>query len=135
MSECKLSDLEINLRVAKFQYSGATVEQYKPKPTLLGGLVNPESKHKVSSVEVRFNDLCYVINYIEDWRYAGQLVDECNISLVQDVGKCEAEITYFANVGAHQTQEECSYFYEDESAKRAIAVVYLISKGIKLIDD
>lgn len=128
MSKWSLSDLEINLQIAKFQYSSAVVIPYKPKPTLL----DIESKHKSSSVEVRFNDLCYVINYIEDWRYAGQLIDDSNISLLNDGDSWEAEITYMANVGAHQTLEECSYFHSDKNPKRAAAIVYLISKGGKV---
>ena len=132
MSKCELTDLEINLKIAKFQYSSAVVIPYVPKPTLLGALVDIERKHKISSVEARFNDLCYVTNYIEDWRYAGQLIDDSNISLLNDGDKWEAEITYLANTGAHQTEEELSHFYTDENPKRAAAIVYLISKGVKL---
>lgn len=128
MSKCRLSDLDINLKIVKYQYPSATVIPYELKPTLLDN----KKQHKMSSVEVRFNDLCYVINYIEDWRYAGQLIDDSKISLLNDGDKWEAEITYMANVGAHQTEEECSYFYTDERPKRAAAIVYLISKGVKV---
>lgn len=128
MIKCGLSDLEINLKIAKHQHPNAVVIPYVPKPTLL----DISSKCKTSSVEVRFNDLCYVINYIEDWRYAGQLIDDSNISLLNDGDKWEAEITYLANTGAHQTEEECSHFYTDENPKRAAAIVYLISKGASI---
>lgn len=128
MIKCGLSDLEINLNIAKYQYSSAVVIPYVPKPTLL----EISGKCKTSSVEVRLNDLCYVINYIEDWRYAGQLIDNEKISLLNDGDKWEAEITYLANTGAHQTEEECSHFYTDENPKRAVAIVYLISKGVNI---
>lgn len=122
-----VSDLDINIRIAKFQYPTASVEKYIPKPTIL----DIDTKLETSSAVVRFNDLSYVINYIEDWRYAGQLIDESKISLLNDDDKWEAEITYMANVGAYQTKEECSHFYTHENPKRAAAIVYLISKGVK----
>lgn len=124
----KLSDLDINLKVAKFQYPTASVEKYIPKPTIL----NIDTKVETSSVEVGFDCLRYVVNFCEDWRYAGQLIDESKISLINDGDEWEAEITYMANVGAHQTAEECSYFHTDKNPKRAAAIVYLISKGIKV---
>lgn len=123
----ELSDLDINLKVAKFQYPTASVEKHKLKPTIL----DVDTKVETSSVEVGFDCLRYVINYCEDWRYAGQLIDESKISLLNDDDKWEAEITYMANVGAHQTEEECSHFYTHENPKRAAAIVYLISKGVK----
>ena len=72
------------------------------------------------------------VSYCKNWSDIGSLIDYHKISLINDGDKWEAEITYMANVGAHQTEEECSYFHTDENPKRAAAIVYLISKGVKV---
>lgn len=73
----------------------------------------------------------YEVSYCKNWSYIGLMIDYHKISLLNDGDNWEAEITYMANVGAYQALEECSYFYTDKNPKRAAAIVYLISKGVK----
>ena len=115
----KLSDHEINCMVVDTLgfLSDCHIDQHRISRHCKDG----ELLHRVHEV-----------SYCKNWSDIGSLIDYHKISLLNDGDKWEAEITYMANVGFYQTKEECSYFHTDENPKRAAAIVYLISKGVKV---
>lgn len=74
----------------------------------------------------------FEISYCKNWSDIGPLIEDNNISLLNENNEWEAEITYMANTGLLQLEEEHSHFHTNENPKRAAAIVYLISKGVKV---
>lgn len=56
----------------------------------------------------------------------------CNgISLYHDNGNWQAEMTYYAPVGAFGTDETCSKFVDDKNPLRAAMIVFLMMQEAK----
>ncbi|MBH3259960.1 DUF2591 family protein [Serratia marcescens] len=99
MDYSKMSDLDINVLVGEIQ-------GFANKIAALNGM----------------RDYCN--NPADAW----PIIVENGISLYHDNGNWQAEMNYYAPVGAFGTDEACSKFVDDKKPLRAAMIVFLMMK-------
>lgn len=70
-------------------------------------------------------------NYCGNPADAWQIIIGNGISLYHDNGNWQAEMTYYAPVGAFGTDETCSKFVDDKNPLRAAMIVFLMMQEAK----
>ncbi|HCR0925035.1 TPA: DUF2591 family protein [Klebsiella aerogenes] len=70
-------------------------------------------------------------NYCRNPADAWPIIIGNGISLYHDNGNWQAEMTYYAPVGAFGTDETCSKFVDDKNPLRAAMIVFLMMQEAK----
>lgn len=126
MDYSKLSDFEINSAV----HNALMKEPYKieflgnDKIRWVRGLADVTTE-KVAYSKKSLKDYCN--NPVDAW----PIIIGNGISLYHDNGNWQAEMTYYAPVGAFGTDETCSKFVDDKNPLRAAMIIFLMMQEAK----
>lgn len=112
----KLSDFEINLRVAEIVVDYDCI-----------------SRLPYTDMAVHWGDGAnwHVFNPCNNPADAWPIITGNGISLYHDNGNWQAEMTYYAPVGAFGTDETCSKFVDDKNPLRAAMILFLMMQEPK----
>lgn len=118
MDYSKLSDFEINKLVFE-------------RKTSLAALSYPHSADKRSCGHKDINDIYHWFDFCNNPVDAWPIITGNGISLYHDNGNWQAEMTYYAPVGAFGTDETCSKFVDDKNPLRAAMILFLMMQEAK----